>query len=73
MVEQRRLERPWMVEETGSAFIVRTASRLVVSLIYFDNELRRRSFNLTKDEARRVARNIAPAAGSAQSPGRSTI
>jgi hypothetical protein len=33
-----------MVEETGSAFIVRTANRLVVSLIYFDNEPRRRSF-----------------------------
>jgi hypothetical protein len=49
-----------MVEETGSAFIVRTANRLVVSLVYFfDNEPRRRSFNLTKDEARRVARNIA--------------
>jgi hypothetical protein len=48
-----------MVEETGSAFIVRTANRLVVSLIYFDNEPRRRSFNLTKDEARRVARSIA--------------
>jgi hypothetical protein len=49
-----------MVEETGSAFIVRTANRLVVSLVYFfDNEPRRRSFNLTKDEARRVAKNIA--------------
>jgi hypothetical protein len=40
-----------------SAFIVRTANRLVVSLIYFDNEPRRRSFNLTKDEATRVAAN----------------
>jgi hypothetical protein len=30
-----------------------------VSLIYFDNELKRRDFTLTKDEARRVARNIA--------------
>jgi hypothetical protein len=59
MVEQRKLERPWMVEETNSAYIVRTANHLVVSLIYFDNELRRRGFNLTKDEARRVAKNIA--------------
>jgi hypothetical protein len=59
MVERRRLERPWMVEETSSAFIVRTANHLVVSLIYFDSEPRRPSFNLTKDEARRVARSIA--------------
>jgi len=51
--------RPWLVEETETTFIVRTANRLVVSLIYFDNEPRRRSFNLTKDEARRVARSIA--------------
>ncbi len=67
MTETRRLERPWMVEETPSAFIVRTANHLVVSLIYFDNAPRHRSFNLTKDEARRVAVNIAKAAGSAQS------
>jgi hypothetical protein len=59
MTEQRRLERPWMVEETNSTFIVRTANHLVVSLIYFDNAPRHRSFNLTKDEARRVAANIA--------------
>jgi hypothetical protein len=48
-----------MVEETPSTFIVRTANHLVVDLIYFDNEPRRRSFDLTKDEARRVAANIA--------------
>jgi hypothetical protein len=59
MIVQRRLERPWMVEETPTTFIVRTANGLVVSLIYFDNELKRRDFNLTKDEARRVAKNIA--------------
>jgi hypothetical protein len=48
-----------MVEETASTFIVRTSNRLVVSLVYFDSEPRRRSLNLTKDEATRVAANIA--------------
>jgi hypothetical protein len=59
IAEKRRLERPWTVEETASAFVVRTANGFVVSLTYFDNEPRRRSFNLTRDEARRVAANIA--------------
>jgi len=35
MAERRRLERPWMVEETETTFIVWTANRLVVSLTYF--------------------------------------
>ena len=59
MTERRRLERPWIVEEANSTFIVRTSNALIVSLIYFDNEPRRRSYNLTRDEARRVANNIA--------------
>jgi hypothetical protein len=71
--EPRRLERPWMVEETASTFIVRTANRLVVSMVYFDNEPRRRSFNLTKDEASAGRQEHHQAARSAQSPGSSTI
>jgi len=59
MTERRRLERPWMVEAANSTFIVRTANGLVVALVYYDQEYRRRSFNLTRDEARRVAKNIA--------------
>ena len=59
MAERRRLERPWTVEETETTFIVWTANRLVVSLTYFDNTPKRRDFSLTKDEARRVANNIA--------------
>ena len=38
--------------------MVSTSNRLVV-LVYFDNEPRRRSLKLTKDEATRVAANIA--------------
>jgi len=46
-----------MVEETASTFIVRTSNRLVVSLVNFES--RRRSLNLTKNEATRVAANVA--------------
>jgi hypothetical protein len=45
---------------------VRTSNRPVV-LVYFDNEPRRRSLNLTKDEATRRGRQHRQAAGSAQS------
>ena len=46
-----------MVEETASTFIVRPSNWLVV--VYFDNEPRSRSLNLTKNEATRVAANVA--------------
>ncbi len=59
MTEPRKQERPWRVEEMSTAFIVRTATGLMLAQVNFDTEMRRRSFMLSKDEARRVAANIA--------------
>ena len=66
VIHRRVGRRVAALEETASTFIVRTSNRLVV-LVYFDNEPRRRSLNLTKDEATRRGRQHRQAAGSAQS------
>jgi hypothetical protein len=59
MAERRRLERPWMVEETNSAFIVRTANHLVVSLILLRQRAAAPELQPDQGRARRVARSIA--------------
>ena len=63
MTEQaRRLSPPWDVIEHRESFQVRTANGLTVSFTYFEDENPTRRFEmgrLTKDEARRVAANIA--------------
>jgi len=59
--EPRRFPPPWIAEETDACFIVRDASRQALAYVYFEEEPGRRSAAklLTRDEARRIAANIA--------------
>ena len=57
----RRFPPPWPVEETDACFIVRDGSGQALAYVYFEEEPGRRSAArfLTRDEARRIAVNIA--------------
>jgi hypothetical protein len=58
----RRFPPPWSVEEYNDAcFIVRDTNGQQLAYIYFEDEPQRRAAAklLTKDEARRIAANIA--------------
>ncbi len=57
----RRFPRPWSVEEQDACFVVRDHSGQKLAYVYFEDEPGRRSAAklLTKDEARRIAVNIA--------------
>jgi len=62
----RRFPPPWSVEETDPnldrrCFIVRDANGQALAYVYFEGEMGRRSAAhlLTRDEARRIAANIA--------------
>ena len=61
MPSARRFPPPWSVEEQAACFVVRDASGQALAYIYFEDEPGRRSaaMLLTKDEARRIAANIA--------------
>jgi hypothetical protein len=61
MPEPRRFPPPWSVEETDACFIVRDANEQALAYVYFEDEPGRRSAAhlLTRDEARRIAVNIA--------------
>jgi hypothetical protein len=52
---------PWSVEETDACFIVRDKNGQALAYVYFEEEPGRRSAAhlLTRDEARRIAVNIA--------------
>ena len=52
---------PWSVEELDACFVVSDANRQQLAYVYFENEPARRSAAklLSKDEARRIAANIA--------------
>ena len=58
---ERRLPPPWSVEELEACFVVRDQGGQQLAYIYFENEPGQRSAAkmLTKDEARRIAANIA--------------
>jgi endo-1,4-beta-D-glucanase Y len=61
IVPSRRFPPPWTAELTPNCFIVRDADGLQLAYVYYESEPGRRSAAkpLTKDEARRIAANIA--------------
>jgi hypothetical protein len=61
MIEPRRFPAPWSVEEREACFAVRDRDGQQLAYIYFEDEPGRRSAAklLTKDEARRIAANVA--------------
>jgi hypothetical protein len=61
MPEHRRFPPPGSVEETAPSFIVRDANKQALTFVYCENEPGRRATAklLTRDQARRIAANIA--------------
>ncbi len=57
----RRFPPPWSVEDIGAAFVVTDSVGQKLAYIYYEEEPGRRSAVklLTRDEARRIAVNIA--------------
>jgi hypothetical protein len=60
-VPDRRFPPPWTVEDNGACFIVKDKNGQALAYVYYEEEPGRRSAAglLTRDEARRVAANIA--------------
>jgi len=60
-VTRRRFPPPWTVDEDAACFIVRDAEGQQLAYVYFEEEPGRRSAAklLRRDEARRIAANIA--------------
>jgi hypothetical protein len=58
---ERRFPPPWSVEETDACFIVRDANGQALAYVYFEEEPGTPGGGqpLTRDEARRIAANIA--------------
>ena len=61
MTSPRRFPAPWTVEELDACFVVRDYDGQQLAYVYFEDEPGRRSAGklLTKDEARRIAANLA--------------
>jgi hypothetical protein len=57
----RRFPPPWSVEEQDACFVVRNQNGQQLAYVYFEDEPGRRSAAklLSRDEARRIAVNIA--------------
>jgi hypothetical protein len=60
-MKPRRFPPPWSVEESGESFHVRDATGQVLGYFYYEDEPTRRGSmkRLTRDEARRIATNVA--------------
>jgi hypothetical protein len=58
---ERRFPQPWSVEEQAACFVVRDHGGQQLAYVYFEDKSGRRSAAklLTRDEARRIATNIA--------------
>ena len=61
MTDPRRFPPPWAIEENPESFVVRDATGQALAYVYFEDERGRRQAmkRLTRDEARRIAVNIA--------------
>jgi hypothetical protein len=61
MPSPRRFPAPWSAEVQPNYYVVRDADGQQLAYVYYENEPGRRSAAklLTKDEARRIAANIA--------------
>jgi hypothetical protein len=70
LVTARRFPPPWTAEVTPNCFIVRDANGQALSYVYYESEPGRRSAAklLSKDEARRIAANIAKLPGLFREP-----
>jgi hypothetical protein len=57
----RRFLPPWSVEDIDAAFVVKDGNGQKLAYVYYEEEPGRRSAAklLTKDEARRIASNVA--------------
>jgi hypothetical protein len=57
----RRFPPPWSVDELEAAFVVKDSAGQKLAFVYYEEDTGRRSAAnlLTKDEARRIAVNIA--------------
>jgi hypothetical protein len=57
----RRFTPPWDIEDNGACFIIRDNNGQALSYVYYENEPGRRTAAglLTRDEARRIAINMA--------------
>jgi hypothetical protein len=60
-MQQRRFPPPWTIEELTAAFVVKDSGGQKLAYVHFEEEPGRRSAAklLTKDEARRIAANVA--------------
>jgi hypothetical protein len=60
-VPSRRFPPPWSVEELDACYVVKDGSGQKVAFVYYEDEPGQRSAAklLSKDEARRIAANIA--------------
>jgi hypothetical protein len=61
----RRFPPLWSIEDNGACFIVKDGAGQKLAYVYFEDEPGRRSAGklLSKDEARRIASNIAKLPG----------
>jgi hypothetical protein len=64
-MKTRHFPSPWEIDDNGACFIVRDNKGQALAYIYYEEELGRRSGAslLTRDEARRIAANIAKLPG----------
>ena len=61
----RRFPPPWSIEDNGACFVVKDRGRQKIAYVYYEEEPGRRSSAklLTRDEARRIAANVAKLPG----------